>query len=527
MDCDPHLPIHPDIPESDRRVTKTIPSYLKLHRAPAPSSGKSANNPPQTPPENVDSFWDAYSEATGWRIDPSSKPEHQPMSLLPAVNVDPMQGVETDGAPAVSRSSALRLAESAAKLAEQLHQSREALRLQEAELAARAAIVIDQPSRTKLADKIEKTLTDAAATCRCSAAAMYLLDDDTKYLKTRAVHGLDAERLESPSRELRGSRADLEALVQGVVMIDDLSSTDAETWCVPEPAASAICASIQQDDLPIGTLWLLSDQPQSFSEADAAAARLAASQLALELTNAASGKQKMQWQRGVAALRDISEWQYQTLPVGSILAEGWTVDGMVESPQDWVSGWHAWDVLPDGTLMISIAEAVDTSIGGAMTATIARAALSAHSGYRHTPKQMLQRVSDTLWQTSTGEQLVSMMYLRLDPESGEGEVAAAGKISAMIGSRYGYRPLVNGNSEPLATNMDVQSYAETFRMMPGESLVAYGPGVVSDGGTQTMIGEAIRSAMQDRNHNSLSVLRRKIAKQVLGHERGLVSLTRS
>ena len=103
-----------------------------------------------------------------------------------------------------------------------------------------------------------------------------------------------------------------------------------------------------------------------------------------------------------------------------MLADGWRVDGMIESPESWGTGWHHWDVLPDGTLMIAIAEAADPTAKGAMHAAVARAALAAHSGYRHTPAQLIQRVSDTLWQTNTGEQLVSMIYAHLDPESGDG-----------------------------------------------------------------------------------------------------------
>ena len=33
----------------------------------------------------------------------------------------------------------------------------------------------------------------------------------------------------------------------------------------------------------------------------------------------------------------------QSLPVGSVLADDWRVDGMIESPQVWATGWHHWD----------------------------------------------------------------------------------------------------------------------------------------------------------------------------------------
>ena len=46
-------------------------------------------------------------------------------------------------------------------------------------------------------------------------------------------------------------------MVQGVVAIDDLNPTSIDTWnCPEESAAAGICAVIQNDDVPIGTLWL-------------------------------------------------------------------------------------------------------------------------------------------------------------------------------------------------------------------------------------------------------------------------------
>jgi hypothetical protein len=244
------------------------------------------------------------------------------------------------------------------------------------------------------------------------------------------------------------------------------------------------------------------------------------------LSRAANGQQSQQDRQQGAIVRDIAEWQYQGLPIGTRLAEHWRVDGMIESPSDWATGWHTWDVLPDGSLMMAMAEAADPTIMGAMGAAIARAALTAHSGYRHTPKQMLQRVADTLWQSSTGQQLVSMLYLRVDPETGEGEVASAGNLSALVASGYGYRPLVDGCGEPLTTHIDPRCVVESFRMMPGETLLAYGDGVSRDGATQRMLGDSLRTSMQQADHNPLAQLRRQLATVTLGNERGIVALTR-
>jgi len=508
----------------NRTVTNATPNYLRVHHGP-----RRADHPVSTQEtQNHDeSFWNAYSEVTGWRIDSRSSVLGSKLNLLPAVHLDPMAGLESHAdAPSVSKTSAARLAEAATHLSQQLKETRAALRRQEIELAVRAAVIVGSEDQNQLADRIETTLAMAATACGCDAAAMYMLDDDTQFLKARATIGLPHERLERPARPLQGSRGDLEALVQGVVTIDDLQAGSIDTWRCPESARAAICASINNASVPIGTLWLFANSTREFSESHATAARMAAAQLATELAGAAADPRPMLRRQTDEAIRDIGHWQYDSLPLGATIAEGWLVDGMVESPQPWATGWHHWDMLPDGTLILAIAEAIDDSISGAMTATTARAALAAHIGYRHTPSQIIQRINDTLWQTHSGDQLLSLLYARVDPDSGEGEIAAAGGIGAMISNRYGYRPMVDGRSEPLTTHIDAQCRTTSFRMMPGETLLAYGPGMVRHGSHQTLLGDQVRRSMERGDHNPLAAIRRMLAKEPLEQERGAVTLLR-
>ncbi|MFG0263366.1 MAG: hypothetical protein ACF788_13315, partial [Novipirellula sp. JB048] len=264
-------------------MTKTIPNYLRIHRGPA------AKPAPDLDPSRdaVSHFWHAFGDATGWRLDNSSRHRSgDSIELLPSVNTTAVSD-PSEASPTVTKSSALRLAESAAMLAEQLACSRESLRRQEMELAARATIVPGAESQTKLADKIDAILRDACRAANCSAAAVYLLDEDTQLLKARSVYGLPPNRLEAPPRELRGSRGDLEAMTRGVVTADDFMAGGIDTWSSPEPFVGGICASINQDDLPLGTVWLFSDERRQFGEAEAALGRLAASHLASELSHAA------------------------------------------------------------------------------------------------------------------------------------------------------------------------------------------------------------------------------------------------
>jgi GAF domain-containing protein len=504
-------------------VTTTTTNYLRIHRDPERLDTTS----PIGAADRSHDFWQAFSEATGWRVQRNQTRGEAACVLLPPADFGSTAGVDEFAAlPSVARSGALKLATLADELTRELEDTRAALRRQEAELSSRAVVIDSCQEREALATELQQTLAAAARGCQCNAAAMYLLDDDTECLKTRAVSGLPESRLGQPPRPLRGSRGDLEALVQGAVTINDLEQTDLDTWNCPERAGGAICAAINNHGVPIGTLWLFSNQPRDFTPAHETIANMASSQLALLLERATVQRKHADRRSTSLVIRDLAQWQYMSLPSGTKLADNWLVDGMIESPSDWAVGWHTWDVLPDGSLMLAIAEAEDATLSGAMTAATCRAALTAHTGYQHTPTQLMQRVSDTLWQTNTGEQLLSLLYARIDPETGEGEVASAGRITAMISSRYGYRPLIDGKTPPLTSHIDARCKSSTFRLQRGEALLGYGAGIGSDGVTQMMLGDHLRTCLQRGDSHPLAAIRRSLAEIPLQQERGAISIVR-
>jgi hypothetical protein len=555
---------------------------LRIHRGPANNTNETdSKSLPLGTDDAIRSFWGKFESTTGWQMAPRSRRIGGTPSLMPAVGnsvnnpivLDPFSNGDISEeafeesfvdslsqVSAVGKAAATELATAATDLISELTEATQAIRTQHAELAARANVVIGAENQSALADRIAEILADASESCGCQAAVLYTLDDDTSELQIRSAHGLPESRLTAGPRPLQGARGDLEAMVKNVVTIDDLNAGPLDTWNAPEPAAAAICAVVSAADIPMGTLWFFAEETKQFGPADVALARLAARSVATELATAVADpfgtpaslavdritsdssndvtigstppKQVDKTNRVGKAeqakndIRDVAQWQFQGLPIGTEIAEDWKADGMIESPNDFAIGWHTWDVLPDGSIQMAIAEAVQADITGAMSATVARAAMTAHSGYRHTPSQMLSRIGDTLWQTSLGEQLMSMMYVRVDPETGEGEIASAGLITAMIASRMGYRPVVTGKSDPLCSHIDSQSVLETFRLMKGETLLAYSPGFLTGGVNHTAIGGMLHDAMKSGDNNPLAAIRRSLAKMPLTCERGASTLVR-
>jgi hypothetical protein len=521
-------------------VNKTIPDYLKLFRASSESAAQSSisnkleiSEPVVRPhvgrdakiAEAIDAFWPAFTSATGWKLDSRARRKGE-VQMVPALSMDGLMSADSmEDQPLTSERDARTLAKVALSLSEELKSARRSLRRQAAELAARAAVIVTPSQRDDLAGYIEQLLDQALLATRCDTAAVYLLDDDTRSLALRFAHGLAQQKLAAEPRPLRGSRGDLEALIQGVVMIDDLKLGPIDTWNCPEPAEAAVCACLSLDDTPIGTMWLFSDEKQSFNEQTVGAVRLAASGIVQKLSHQRTATVSYSQLEGKPHIRDIAAWQYRGLPAATELVHRWPIDGMLESPNEWSIGWHAWDVLPDGSLYVAFAEAEDESVTGAMVAALTRGALTAHVGYRHTPAQLVQRVSDSLWQSNTGDQLVSLLYAVIDPETGAGEIATAGHVASIIASRYGYRPVVGDSHPPLGTLIDPLFSVNSIKMSPGESLLVYGKGWGNNAQMQLVMGEALRDSFLDKQFNPLATIRRKRASTKPERERGAIALS--
>ncbi|QDV70741.1 Stage II sporulation protein E (SpoIIE) [Rosistilla carotiformis] len=435
--------------------------------------------------------------------------------LLPACTEAMMDVDSADAQPAVSKSAAETLALAASRIADRLREFEGLLRHDEATRAVEDAFAGNMPTAGHIADRLESVLQEATVATGCDAAGLYLLDADTSQLKLRSCFGLPKSRLMQPPRPLRGSLGDLEALVSPVVTIEDIPRMP--HWESPEERGAAIVVAIRGGDLPLGTLWLWDDQPRDITSAQQASATLAAGRIAAELEREVIHTKSIEQTEIRDELRSASAWQSRQLPPAIPLDQDWDVSGWCEAADTVGGDWFAWDVLPDGKLAIAIASVGTSGIESALTAATARSAWQSHTGYRHKTNQVLSRVNDTLWQTSTGDQSTSLLYANVDPETGEGQFSAAGNCHGLIVNRYGYRMLTSP-TKPLGHDPDVRPMVQSMRLLPGEALVLISQGALASNGspqsgrlTQQELTDAIRRELHNGPEPALSCLRRLFA----------------
>ncbi|WP_146577011.1 sporulation stage II, protein E [Neorhodopirellula pilleata] len=533
------------------------------------------------PTEVVASFWRAYSDATGLRIDPGTP-------------IDPVDERRTPFA--VTPNQAQGLAQAATLLADQLQRQHHLMTSQQAELAARAAVIASQSSRVHCVDQVSRVLADATMATGTQAAAVYMLDEPTEVLATRFVFGLSPLKRLGSVRPLRGARGDLEAMIQGIVAVNDLRAGGMDLYRSPEPFASGICLCLGDIELPIGTMWLFGKEIAEFQDWHTASARLAASHVAQTIIAAGAADATPSTRLSVAMPGDfeleasaednrqvyeyddvrinatavdprparvnfpkptladwtnqLSDWQHDTLPIGERLAPQWSIDAMIESPLAIAQSWHHWDVLPDGVLSMSICQHDRGDVGpmnmtSTLDATVARAALQAHACYRHTPGDAVMRVLATMLQVrdgafdENGEPNLSLMYAHTDPETGHCEIASVGDWSTLVVSKYGFRPVGMGSANRLRPDEFMGRQSVEIRdtvLQPGEVLMVTGhdwmgvkeddslPADTRSQSAQNRIGSAVQKALRESNRSPLAAVRRMLANAPLTTERTAIAL---
>lgn len=471
------------------------PSYLKLHIEDAPVRSSSLETVP-----GLEAFCRAFEDVTGWSIGKAGGASGSLAGaadwLLPIDAEDcgfvlrpSSPPADNDGPAGSSRrpldaAAARQLAESMAEVLQELHQTRKALLQREADLAAGVPVSARRDEEAHLAVRLEAILQGGAQAIGCQAAAVYMLDEATTELKMRSSWGLPHHRLLEPARPLRGSVADLEALIGHAVVIEDANLLP--HWKVPEPYAAAICVPISSPTEPLGTLWMFADQVTDFSDAQTNLVEIIAGRVSSELqreillTECVSSKQVDR------QLVRAAQWQRDHQPNVVPLLDDWRLVGWTSESPMLNSGFFDWFVPRDGSLAVTLGHGDGPMIQSALTAATLQAAIRSHAQHVHDARQLIGEVNETLWNSSAGGNFASAFFGKIDPDTGLLEYCAAGETGALLVGQNQVTSLVSA-SLPLASEPENNYQRQTVQLEPGDHLVLFKPTVILPGAHQTQI----------------------------------------
>jgi sigma-B regulation protein RsbU (phosphoserine phosphatase) len=493
-------------------VARSIPSYLRLYNETRPAAGRLGDFWP-----GLDKLCRAFERVTGWPLQcqPGGAELEDETTLLwsaPAmvddlhaeqlrVGVARAAGAAPSHAPADLQAT-VDLAATIGQLLADLALARQGLWKREAELAAGVPLPL-RTDENHLADRLRSSLQAAAQAVDASAAALYLLDETTHYLKLRSVWGLPQERLMLPPRELAGAAADLEALLGHAIVLDDANRQAA--FALPEPAAAAVCVPVASATAPLGTLWVFGERPRSYSDREVNLVEIVAGRVATELERemlVAAGAEAGRAKRQFAA---AERWQENRLPHISPHSDIWQVAGWSQSAFDLSGEFYDWLVRPDDSLSILLGGVRADAIEGALAACSVRAAVRAHLHHSADPAELLVRMEETLSMDSPGDLAASLMVAIADGGEPVVRLASAGDVvvwkitAAGVSHLARTAPALGMASANRPRTIDV-------RLQPQETLIGLSEGAASTLHSRERAADELLSALVAHREQPVSVL---------------------
>lgn len=298
--------------------------------------------------------------------------------------------------------------------------------------------------REKLDQRLDAVLRGFVEGFACDGADFFVLSAASNELVLRASHRQSDTEPAERRRSLASARADIAAMAGSAIALED--DLDVAGWSVPAWCGAAVCLPVSSDQTIHGTLWLYSNQPRLFADAELQLAEVVAGRLALELEVDA-------WRSGGTGCDDPTPSPAVAVepappqppkvllpkpavvqanirlakPATSPLVDEWELAGWTTPKVAAAPAFYDWQTLADGRTLVA---------AGAMTADAytadgwlqaARIALRAHADSSQDAGELLTHANHTLWLASPGGEGLAVAVALLDGDGEHSSLAAAGQ----------------------------------------------------------------------------------------------------
>ena len=496
-------------------VAKNFPGHLKLH---VEESSESRRAQADATSFDLNQLFESFAEATGWRVCPANSRHRSTGGLINGVERNsieaklplnkryklvsdaPIDGMldMVSNIVVTSEDSAWALLAQIDALAQSLIEAEQMVQRQEAQLATSVGVNIRADESEILASKLQETLSRAAVQTVSDAAAIYLLDDSTSQLKMRSCWGLPQACLSKPARDLRGSMADLEALLGNAVLLENTSL--AKEWGCPEDYAAALCLPIGSPTMPHGTLWLWSDHIRDFSADHIEAAKAATEKILVDIERSILADEVLKLRSVSRNVESASLIQATRLPDTQPLHSDYEIGGWTFQGQALGGNFHLWNCNRNGELIAALGDAELAGTSGALVATTLQTVIETCWNSKHEPKQVLRKANELLWAAEDGDWRSSLAYFKVDPESGLATYGLSGSAQAYLIGANGYRTL-QGTPTFLGQQPDTSFLNHQLTLEGGDLLVLASNSLISGllhgGLTQQSLLDTIRKMSEE------------------------------
>jgi serine phosphatase RsbU (regulator of sigma subunit) len=265
----------------------------------------------------------------------------------------------------------------------------------------------------------------------------------------------------------------LEALTGHAVVLEDTQQLP--HWRVHEPFAAAVCVPVASPTMLLGTLWVFCENARDFTDQETNLIEITSGRLAADLERHVLLRERVSVQNMRDQLASLTRWQQDRLPQFPPLVAGWDVAGGYDQADLSLADFYNWFVLEDGRLSLAAGGALSPGLPATLTSAVVQSLVQSHYGRLRDPAQLLAEIQQCLWATSAGDQLASMFYGIIEPDTGAMQFATAGFAQAYILRPHGWE-VVDRESPPLGGTPDHAYPVQRQTILDGDVLL-----VISDG----------------------------------------------
>jgi PAS domain S-box-containing protein len=260
---------------------------------------------------------------------------------------------------------------------------------------------------------------------------------------------------------------------------------------------SMLAVPLQAKGSVIGVLRVCASPPHRFTADDLGLLRLAADRVALAISHARVYEREHQI--AVTLQRSLLPESLPDLPGLTVAASYRPAASEAEVGGDW------YDVIPipGGGAGLVMGDVAGKGLAAASMVGRLRSALRAYALEGHDPAMVVQQLNRLVWTEAAESQMVTLLYVVVDPTNGVARWVNAGHPPALlVGANGGPQFLEGGTSVPLGV-MPFPSYDEmTAAMAPGSTLVLYTDGLVEIPGAHiddgmSRLAEQVRKAPEE------------------------------
>jgi sigma-B regulation protein RsbU (phosphoserine phosphatase) len=426
-----------------------------------------------------------------------------------------LESPEEDGA-ATDFADAASFARTLARLLARLTRADSQLKLRNKDVSLLLNLGLAVPAQDDLAFALTQLLKAAVHLTAARSAAFFLLEPSTECLRLRALYRLERNEVPQPSRNLHTGLADLNALVEEPVILRVEAS--GSHVLLPRGVRTAVCAAVQSETVPFGTLWVYDRRSRDFSQRDVHVLQSIAAQVAAVLERSALFRASDQQARITRDLKAASETQ----PNSTLceLPEDPRYELAARCTSCYELGGDLCEVIalsPDRTTL-AVGDASGNSIPAALIMSAVRGALRTHPADAGELTGLMSRLNGALCGLTRAHQFMSLCCGVFDAAKRSFTYSNAGHPAPLL-VRNGEVQTLDSHGLLLGVVPEVNYQRSVLEVRSGDILVLY-----SDGITEARLSthemfrwEGISSTVLELKHGSAGDLLESIWNRVDEH----------